>query len=116
MANTVIQLKKASSSGAVPTNLANGEISLDHFTGNLWFKAANGTYRLINAPGVGGGGSNYGTVNVDDTLLVSATSGDVVNMITGIDMKLIPSAANDTVQIHSTTGRQLMIAHASFVP
>lgn len=55
MSNTVIQLKKAGSSGSVPSSLANGELGLDYFTGNLWFKAANSSYRLINPAGSGGG-------------------------------------------------------------
>ena len=60
MANTVIQLKKASASGSVPISLANGELGLDHFTGNLWFKAANADYKLIN-PASGGAGTPGGS-------------------------------------------------------
>ena len=86
MANTVIQLKKAPSSGAVPSALANGEMGLDYFTGNLWFKAANGSYKLINPAGTvggNGGGVSYGTANINGTLLVAGVSSDILTITSG---------------------------------
>lgn len=106
MANTVIQLKKAPSTGAVPTNLANGEIGLDHFTGNLWFKAANGAYRLINAPG---GAASYGTVSAAGSTLVAATAGDILTISAGRGIEVTGVAANDTVFIAATQTKSISI-------
>ena len=109
MANTVIQLKKATTSGGVPSTLANGEIALDHYTGNLWFKAANGQYKLINPPSTGGSGSDYGTVNVGGTLLVSATQGDILTLASGRGIELTGVSGNDTVFIAATQTKSISI-------
>lgn len=105
MANNVILLKRASSSGAIPAALANGELGLDFWTGNLWFKAANGSYRLVN-PAVSGGvqDPDYGTVNVNGTLLVSGVQGDVLSLIPGSGITLEGFTGNDTVKISSSGG------------
>ncbi len=104
MANTVILLKRAVSSGAVPAALANGELGLDYWTGNLWFKAANGDYKIINAPGAGAQSPDYGTVNVNGTLLVSGVQGDILSLVPGSGITLEGFAGNDTVKISSSGG------------
>jgi hypothetical protein len=116
MANTVIQLRKASSSGAVPTNLANGELSLDHFTGNLWFKAANGTYCLINpaSTGGGGGGNSFATMNVEGTLIVAASSSDVLNFQGGAVTDVTGFSSNNTITIKTNRGLLAMLALGQF--
>jgi len=102
MANNVIRLKQASSSGAVPSALANGELGLDHFTGNLWFKAANGAHKLINAPGAGAQSPDYGTINANGTLVVSATQGDILTFIPGTGIGISGFSGNDTIRIENT--------------
>ncbi len=97
MANTVILLKRAVSSGAVPDALANGELGLDYWTGNLWFKSANGDYRIINAAAPGS--ADYGTVNVNGTLLVSAIQGDILRFIPGTNITIDGFSGNDTIRI-----------------
>lgn len=106
MANTVIQLRKASTSGAVPTNLANGELSLDHFTGNLWFKSANGTYRLINAPG---GAASYGTVSAAGSSLNASIAGDILTISAGRNIEITGVPANDTIFIASRQSKAIAI-------
>lgn len=119
MPNTVISLKKASASGAIPSALANGEIGLDHFTGNLWFKAANGSYKLINPAAAAGGQSpDFGTVNASGTLVVSDTQGSILTLISGGGIEILGFAANDTIRISDTKtlARAIIIARGYNYP
>lgn len=111
MANTLIVLKKAPSSGAVPSNLANGEIALDYFTGNLWFKAANGDYKIINPAAVGAPGQSpdFGTVNVNGVLLVSGIQGDVLTIDGDPIANVRGFSSNDTITINTNTGLMAMM-------
>ncbi len=106
MANTVILLKKAPSLGAVPSNLANGEIALDHFTGNLWYKSANGAYNLLNAPG---GSASYGTISAGGSTLVSAIPGDILTLSAGRGIEVTGVPGNDTVFIAATQTKSISI-------
>lgn len=116
MANTIIQLKRAATSGAVPTGLANGEISLDFFTGNLWFKAANGSYKVINPGGASGTQSpDFGTVNANGILLISAIQGDILTIIPGTGIGITGFSANDTVRIENTLPGNLTLGKASML-
>jgi hypothetical protein len=108
MANTVILLKRAANSGAVPTGLANGELGLDYWTGNLWFKAANGSYKLVNPSG-GSQSPDFGTVNVNGTLLVSGVQGDVLSLRNGKGISATGVSGNDTIILASLETKAIAI-------
>lgn len=117
MANTTIILKKAPSSGSIPGSLANGEIALDYFTGNLWFKAANGTYRLINPAisGSPGQSPDYGTINVNGTLIVSGVQGDILSIIGDPVANVCGFSSNDAVSITINTGLLSMMTLGQYI-
>lgn len=98
MANTVIALKKSSTPGATPTNLANGELAINFADGKLFYKNTSSIIAEISGAG-GGGGSSFGTINVDGTLIVSDTSGDILSLTTDENIYLTPDIFEDTITI-----------------
>lgn len=99
MANTVIALKKSGTSSAVPSSLSNGELAINYADGTLFYKHANGSIASISG---GGGGSNFGTVDANGTLLISDTSGDVLSIYPGDGITIVGDAINDRMYINAT--------------
>lgn len=94
MANTVISHKKSATPSAVPPDLANGELAINYADGKLFYKAANGTIATITNP------FNYfGTVNANNSLVVSDTPGDVLTLLAGTNIVLSTDTINDTITI-----------------
>lgn len=100
MPNTVIALKKSATPSAVPlaANLANGELAINFADGKLFFKNTAGFIAEISGAG-GGGGNSFGTVNANNTLVVSDTSGDILTLSTGNNITIVGDAVNDTITI-----------------
>ena len=99
MANTVIQLKKSNTAASRPSSLADGEIAVNRVDGILYYKNSNGTVAHISTGG--GGGNNFGTVNANNTLVVSDTPGDIITFIGGADIEIVGDAATDTVYFYA---------------
>lgn len=95
MPNTIIQIRKSSTVSAVPSSLEYGELALNYADGKVYYKNVN-NYIVEFAPG---GGSNFGTVNANGTLVVSDTSGDVLTLIPGSGISIVGDAINDTITI-----------------
>jgi len=93
MSNTVIQLKKSGTPGAIPASLAPGELGVNYVDGKLYYGDGSNTAVLYSP----GGGSNFGTINADGTLVVSDTDGDVVTFVAGSNMTIVGDAVNDKV-------------------
>jgi len=104
MANSVIRLKQASSSGATPSALANGELGVDHFTGNLWFKAANGDYKLINPNQL-----YYSSVAANGTTMVAGVPSDLLTIREGRGVEITGVTANDTIFIAAPQSKSISI-------
>ena len=106
MANTIIKVKSSSVAGAVPTwsQLANGELAINFADGKLYYK--NSTSNLISyiANGSTGSSLNFGTINVNSSLVVADADGDVLSLVSGSGITLTPVAANDTIIISATGG------------
>lgn len=98
MANTVISLKKSATPSATPSALANGELAINYADGKLFYKAANGTI-VEFATGSGTESSDFGTVNVGGTLLVSDVQGDILTITAGDNIVLTPDAGGDSFSI-----------------
>jgi hypothetical protein len=98
MANTVISLKKSATPSATPSTLANGELAINYADGKLFYKAANGTI-VEFASGSGAESSDFGTVNVGGTLLVSDVQGDILTITAGDNIVLTPDAGGDSFSI-----------------
>jgi hypothetical protein len=98
MANTVISLKKSATPAATPSALANGELAINYADGKLFYKAANGTI-VEFASGGGAESSDFGTVNVGGTLLVSDVQGDILTITAGDNIVLTPDAGGDSFSI-----------------
>jgi hypothetical protein len=96
MPNTVIQLKKSSTPGSSPSsgNLANGELAINFADGVIYYKNLVGQVAQFIAPG-----RNFGTVNANGTLLVSAIAGDVFTILPGQNITVTGDAVNDRVTI-----------------
>ena len=97
MANTVIALKKSATPSATPSSLANGELAINYADGKLFYKAANGAIVEFSQ-----GGASYGTVNANGTLVVAATSGDVLTIVPGNNITITADAITDKITISST--------------
>lgn len=98
MPNTVIQLKKSATPASVPSGLANGELALNFADGILYYKSANGSIAAISGSGAGGG-SNYGIINANGTLLLAGAFGDAFSILPGDFVTVVGDAINDRVTI-----------------
>lgn len=100
MANTVIAIKKSATPAAQPTVLANGELAINYADGKLFYKHANGTILPFNTQG----GSAFGTINANGTLVVAGTSEAVVSIVAGDNINIVGDATNDKITISATDG------------
>lgn len=100
MGNTTIQLKKSGTAANVPAALEYGEIAINYADGLLYYKNVNNY--IVSFSSGGPGGSSYGTVNANGTLIVSAISGDVFKLISGAGINITADAPTDTITIAST--------------
>lgn len=96
MANTTIQLKKSATPSASPSVLANGELAINYADGKIFYKNATGQIVSFSAAA---GGNYFGTVNANNTLLVSDTTGDILGIYAGNNISISADAVNDTLTI-----------------
>lgn len=96
MANTVIQLKKSSTLGAVPPNLANGEIAINYADGKLYYKNVSGQIVEVVPSDKG---NYFSTVNANGVLIVSDTTSDIFSILNGTNIQIVGDAINDTITI-----------------
>lgn len=99
MANTVIALKKSAIPSATPASLANGELAINYADGKIFYKAANGAIVSFAQ-----GGPSFGTVNANGTLVVAATSGDVLTLVPGNNISISADAITDKITISASGG------------
>jgi hypothetical protein len=114
MANTVISLKKSATPSATPSALANGELAINYADGKLFYKAANGTI-VEFASGGGAESSDFGTVNVGGTLLVSDIQGDILTITAGDNIVLTPDAGGDSFSIAADLSGATDYANSTFL-
>lgn len=95
MPNTVIQLKKSATVSAKPTDLANGELAINFADGKLFYKNTAGYIAEISGIQT----NSFGTVNANNTLVVSDTTGDVITLLPGNNITIVGDAVNDRVTI-----------------
>ena len=112
MANTVISLKKSATPSATPSALANGELAINYADGKLFYKAANGTI-VEFATGIDS--SDFGTVNVGGTLLVSDVQGDILTITAGDNIVLTPDAGGDSFSIGADLSGATDYANSTFL-
>jgi Phage tail fibre repeat len=79
VANTVIQLKKSTVPGNIPTSLATGEIAINTADGILFYKDPSEEIKSIRT---GTSGNSYSTINVNSSLLIATSNSDILT-ITG---------------------------------
>lgn len=103
MPNTTIQLKKSSTPGTQPSDLANGEIALNFADGRLWFKNTTNQMAFFSANS-GGGGPSFSTINVNGTLIVAAAVNDILNLQPGANISITGNATTDTITISAGGG------------
>lgn len=94
MANTVIQIKKSATPSAAPTDLANGELAINFADGIIYYKHAN-----LSIASLSSGGPSFGTVDVDGTLVVADTNGDILTLLGGPDITLVADPTSDTIRV-----------------
>jgi len=100
MANTIYQLKKSPTPGAVPSALANGELAINFADGLIFYKNVTGHIVSFSSSG----GNYFSSVDADGTLLVADTDSDVLNLIAGSNITIEGDAATDTITISATGG------------
>ncbi len=101
MSNTVIALKKSATPSAAPASLANGELAINYADGKLYYKHANGTILPFSTGG--GGGDSFSTINVNGTLIVADTPGDILTIEAGTNVTITADAINDKITISSSS-------------
>lgn len=110
MANTVISLKKSSTSAAVPSSLANGELAINFADGKLFYKNTAGYIAEISGGGPGGGNS-FGTINANSTLIVADSTNDFLTIEAGSGIAIVGDAINDKITISTTsTGASVSVS------
>jgi hypothetical protein len=114
MTNTVIAIKKSSTSSATPSSLEFGELAINYADGKLFYKAANGSIYQLNVGGGGGGGDAFGTVNANGTLIVADTTNDVLTIDPGAFITIVGDAVNDKLTISAAVGGIYDTANAAF--
>lgn len=97
MANTVIALKKSATPGSTPSALANGELAINFADGKLFYKNTAG--QIAEISGAGGGGNYFGTVNVNNVLIISDVPNDILTIDSGDNIILSANALNDSFTI-----------------
>jgi hypothetical protein len=100
MANTIYQLKKSPTPGAVPSALANGELAINFADGLIFYKNVTGHIVSFSSSG----GNYFSSVDADGTLLVADTSGDILNLVAGSNINITGDAGTDTITISATGG------------
>lgn len=99
MANTTIQIKKSGTASAVPSVLANGELAINFADGKIFYKNVTGS--IVEFSG-GTGGNYFGTVNANNTLIVSDTTGDILTLEAGSGINIVGDAINDKITISTS--------------
>lgn len=97
MANTTIQLKRSGTVANAPTSLDYGELAINYADGLLYYK--NSTGQIVS---FSSGGNSFGTVNANNTFVVSDTPGDILTLIPGAGISIVGDALNDTITIGAT--------------
>lgn len=101
MANTTIQLKRSGTTANAPAALSFGEIALNYADGKLYYKNATGQIVSFSS---GAGADSFGSVNANGTIIVAATSGDILTLIPGSGIAIAGDAIAETITISSTGG------------
>jgi hypothetical protein len=104
MPNTTIQIKKSSTTSAEPSSLEFGELAINYADGKIFFKNSTGTIVSSNLLSVAVGGNSFGTVNANNTLITSDTSGDVFRIDAGTNIGITPDAVNNRIILSATGG------------
>ena len=102
MSNTTIVLKKSATPGNTPSVLANGELAINYADGKLYYRAANGTISAIS----GSSGTpvySFATVNANSSLILAASSSDVLSIIPGNNITISANTTAKSITINSTT-------------
>lgn len=109
MSNTVIQLKRSSATGNVPTvgDINYGELALNYADGKLYYKNGLNQIKGIYTQSV------FETVNVGGTLLVPTTPTDILTLNSANGIKITAFSGNDTIIIDETLSPIINIAYAT---
>ena len=94
MSNTVIKLKKSSVPSVTPTTLEHGELAINYADGKLFYKDDLGNIQEIS-----GGVVSFGTINVDNSLIVAGAQGSVLGIHAGNNINLAADVINDKLTI-----------------
>lgn len=103
MANTTIALKKSSTTDAIPAALEYGEIAINYADGKIFFKNSTGVIVSSNILALGISNS-FGTVNANNVLITSDTSGDVFRIDAGTNINIEGDIVNNRIIISATAG------------
>jgi len=98
MSNTVIQLKRSSATGNIPSvgDINHGELAINYADGKLFFKTASNQIDSIYTP------NQYETINVNNTLLIPTTPTDILTLNSANGIKLTACSVNETIIIDET--------------
>lgn len=101
MANTIIQIKKSIIPGNVPTVLESGELAINTADGVLFYKDPS---NIIKSISTGSTSNSFSTINVNSTLLISATPNDILSISGNNGVIVTGDYVNDTIIIQNIDG------------
>lgn len=101
MANTVIQLKKSTIPGNVPSSLESGEIAINTADGILFYKDPSNVIKTIRTDTTT---NAYSVLNVNSSLLIATSNSDILSVDSVGAITLTPDSINDKFTIGVKSG------------
>lgn len=96
MSNTVIQIKKSTVSGNIPTSLAQGELAINTADGILFYKDPNNTIKSIST---GSTTNSFSTINVSSTLIIATNKTSILSFGANNGIIISGDFVSDTITI-----------------
>jgi hypothetical protein len=101
VANTVIQLKKSSVSGNIPSSLVEGELAINTADGVLFYKDPNNIIQQIST---GSSTNSFSTISANSSLLVASSPNDILTINGENGIIINGNFVNDTITISANVG------------
>jgi len=110
MANTIIRIKNSGAAGNVPADLDFGELAVNYYDGALYYKNHYGT--ITSLSGAGGGGSGFGVMNVNSTLVFASSPADILSLTSANGITFTTNTISKSVRIDDSN--TVRLAQAAF--
>jgi len=96
IANTVIQLKKSSTTGRTPVSLNVGETALNYADGKLFYLNSSGTVSYFYGQN---NGPSFATANANGTLILTTVANDTLSFNPGNNIVITGNSTSKSVSI-----------------